>query len=104
MFCAFSTKWRPRRDLNEYGKGKSRAKHEIKTLNFRVKKTDEILQKDDRTAMERHRASLESAVTAVTTLMESIQEKKFAEGEDEQAVQEWSEEFEESVDEADKCM
>ena len=50
--------------------------------------------------MERHRASLESAVTAVTTLMESIQEKKFAEGEDEQAVQEWSGEFEESVDEA----
>ena len=50
--------------------------------------------------MERHRASLESAVTAARTLMESIQEKKFAEGEDEQAVQEWSEEFEESVDEA----
>ena len=43
-------------------------------------------------------------MTAVTTLMESIQEKKFAEGEDEQAVQEWTEEFEESVDEADKCM
>lgn len=40
----------------------------------------------------------------MTTLMESIQEKKFAEGEDEQAVQERSEEFEESVDEADKCM
>ena len=42
-------------------------------------------------------------VTAVTTLKESI-EKKFAEGEDEQAVQEWAEEFEESVDEADKSM
>ena len=76
----------------------------IKTLNFRVKKTDKILQKDDRAALERHRASLESVVTAVTTLKESIEEKKFAEGEDEQAVQEWSEEFEESVDEADKYM
>ena len=85
-------------------KEKSELNAKIKTLNFRVKKTDEILQKDDRAAMERHRASLESVVTAVTTLMESIQEKKFAEGEDEQAVQEWTEEFEESVDEADKCM
>ncbi|PFX12136.1 hypothetical protein AWC38_SpisGene23954 [Stylophora pistillata] len=76
----------------------------IKTLKFWVKKTDEILQKDNRAALERHRTSLEIVVTAVTTLKESIEEKKFAEGEDEQAVQEWAEEFEESVDEADKCM
>ena len=76
----------------------------IKTLKFRLQKTDEILQKDDRAALEKHRASFESVVTAVTTLKESIEEKKFAEGEDEQAVQEWAEEFEESVDEADKCM
>ena len=76
----------------------------IKTLSFRVKKTSEILQKDDRAALERHRASLESVVTAVVTLKESLEEKKFAQGEDEQTVQEWAEEFEESVDEADKCM
>lgn len=76
----------------------------IKTLRFRVKKTEEILQKGDRAASERHRAPLESVVTAVTTLKESIEVKQFAEGEDEQAVQEWAEEFEESVDEADKCM
>lgn len=54
--------------------------------------------------MERHRASLESVVTAVATLKESLEETKFAEGEDKQAVQEWVEEFEESVDEADKSM
>ena len=54
--------------------------------------------------MERHRVSLESVVTPVTTLMECIQEKKLAKGEDKQAVQKWTEEFEESVDEADKCM
>ena len=61
-----------------------------KKPDFRVKKTDEILQKDDLVALERHRASLESVVTAVTTLKESIEEKKFAEGEDEQAVEEWA--------------
>ena len=42
-------------------------------------------------------------MTAVTTLKEYIEEK-FTEGEDEQAVQEWAEEFEESLDEAYKCM
>ena len=31
-------------------KEKAEIKAKIKTLNFRVKKTDEILQKDDRTA------------------------------------------------------
>jgi len=76
----------------------------IKTWNFRVKKTDEILQKGDRAALERHRASLESVVTTVTTLKESIEENKFAAGEDEEAVQKWAEEFEESVDTGDKCM
>lgn len=83
-------------------KEKAELNAKIKTLNFRVKKTDEILQKDDRAALERHRASLESVVTAVTTLKESIEEKKFAEGEDKQAVQKWAEEFEALVDEADK--
>ena len=62
------------------GKEKAELDAKIKTLNFRVKKTDEVLQKDDRTALERHRASLESVVTAVTTLKESIEEQMFAEG------------------------
>ena len=86
------------------GKEKAELGAKIKTLNFRVKKTDEVLQKDDRAALERHRASLESVVTAVTTLKESIEEQMFAEGKDDQAVQEWAEEFEESVDVGDKCM
>ena len=86
------------------GKEKAELDAKIKTLNFRVKKTDKVLQKDDRAALERHRASLESVVTAVMTLKESIEEQMFAEGKDDQAVQEWAEEFEESVDAGDKCM
>ena len=58
-------------------KEKAELKAKIKTLRFRVKKPDEILQKDDRVALERHRASLESVVTAVTTLKESIEDTKF---------------------------
>lgn len=86
------------------GKEKAELDAKIKMLNFRVKKTDKVLQKDDRAAVERHRASLESVVTAVMTLKESIEEQMFAEGKDDQAVQEWAEEFEESVDTGDKCM
>ena len=76
----------------------------IRTLNFRVKKTDEILQKDDRVALERHKTLLESMATAVTTLKESIEEKKFTEGEMEEKIQEWAADVEAAVDEADTCM
>ena len=47
----------------------------IKTLALRVNKTDEILRKDDRVALERHKTSLESMVTAVNDLKEYIEEK-----------------------------
>ena len=76
----------------------------IKTLSFRVKKTDEILQKDDRVALERQKTLLEGMVTAVNTLKESIEEKKFAKGEEEEKVQEWAADVEAAVDEADKCV
>ena len=76
----------------------------IKTLASGVNKTDEILQKDDRVALERHKTSLESMVTAVNDLKESIEEKKFSKGEDEETVQKWAADVVEAVDEADKCM
>lgn len=43
-------------------KEKAELDTKIKTMNFRVKKTDEILQKDDQAALKRHRASLDSVV------------------------------------------
>ena len=70
-------------------KEKAELKAKLKTPSYRTKKTDEILQKDDRVALEWHRASLESVVTAVTTLTESREKETFAEGEDEQAVEEF---------------
>ena len=76
----------------------------MKALSFRVKKTDEVLKKDDLKASERHRTSLETMVTAVNTLKESIEEKKFVNGEDEESVQEWASGIEEVVNQADECM
>ena len=76
----------------------------IKTLSFRVKKTDEVLKKDDLKASERHRTLLKTMVTAVNTSKESIEEKKFVNGEDEESVQEWASGIEEVVNQADECM
>ena len=55
-------------------------------------------------ALERQKTSLESIVTVVNTLKESIEEKKFAKGEEEEKVQEWAADVEAAVDEADKCV
>ena len=76
----------------------------IKTVNFCLKKTDGILKKADRKASERHRRSLETKVTAVNALKESIEKKKFVNGEDEESVREWSSGMEEIVNQADECM
>ena len=43
-------------------------------------------------------------VTVVNTLKESIEEKKFAKGEEEEKVQEWAADVEAAVDEADKYV
>ena len=43
-------------------------------------------------------------VTAVNTVKESIEEKKFVNGEDEESVQEWTSGVEEIVNQADECM
>ena len=76
----------------------------MRTLNSRVEKTDDNLQKDDRVALKRHRTLLENMATAVTTLKESIEEKKFTEGENEEKIQEWAADVEAAVDEADTCV
>ena len=44
-------------------------------------------ERDDLKALERHRTSLETMVTAVNTLKESIEVKKLVNGEDEESVQ-----------------
>ena len=76
----------------------------LKTLNFRLKKTGDFSKKDDRTAFEKHKVSFEALVTAVVKLKESIEEQKFANGEDDEAVQEWADEIEQVVNEGDACI
>ena len=69
-----------------------------------MKTTDEILQKDDRVALKRHKTSLVSMATTVTTLKESIEEKRFTEGENEEKIHEGAADVKAAVDEADAHM
>lgn len=62
----------------------------IKTLKFRLHKTDEVISKGDRQASERQLASITGTVTAVNELKEAIEEKKFGKGESEEDVRQWS--------------
>ena len=75
----------------------------LKTLRFRINKTDEIIDKHDKEASERHQASIANITSAVNTLKESIEEKKFSKGETEEQVTEWGADAESMLAEADEC-
>ena len=75
----------------------------LKTLRFRINKTEEIINKHDKEASERHQASIANIASAVNTLKESIEEKKFSKGETEEQVIEWGAEAESMLAEADEC-
>ena len=61
----------------------------LKTLSFRIKKTDEIIAKSDKEALERHKVSVANITEAVNAQKEIIEEKKFSKGETEENVSEW---------------
>ena len=73
-------------------------------MKFRINKTNEIIDKNDRAASERQRTSLEGISMAVNTLKETVEEKKFSKGEEEEDIQAWAKEIEDVLGEADRCM
>ena len=81
----------------------SELKGKLKALSFRTKKTDEIIAKGDKEALERHQASIANITEAVSTQKESIEEKKFSKGESEEEVSAWGAKAEELLAEADEC-
>ena len=74
----------------------------IKTLNFRIDRTEEIIGKRDRQAQERQLGSIATIVDAMNSLKEEIEEKKFAKGEDEEDITSWSRDFEQHLEHADE--
>ena len=75
----------------------------LKTLNFRIKKTDEIIAKCDKEALERHKASVANVAEAVNTQKETVEENKFSKGESEEDVSKWGAKAEALLAEADEC-
>ena len=76
----------------------------LKTSNFCLKKKGDVSKKNERTASERHKVSVETLMTTVVKLKESIEEQKFANGDDDEAVQEWADKIEQVVNEGHACI
>lgn len=74
----------------------------LKTLRFRLHKTDGIIAKQDRQSIERHLTSIAGTVASLHELKEAIEEKKFSKGEPEQEVSEWSTSIEQELEKADE--
>ena len=62
----------------------------LKTLKFRINKTDDIIEKNDKEALERQRLSVTTISTMVNTHKESMEEMMFAYGKSEDEIMKWS--------------
>ena len=76
----------------------------LKALQFRLEQTDEILSKGERIAVERQKESIATIVCTITTLKGSNEGAKFGQGDTEENVEQWSNEIDVRVTEADKVQ
>ena len=77
-------------------------KGKLRALSFTLKKTNNIIAKEDEEVAERQKSSITVAIKAVNNLKEQIEEQKFAKGESEDEVRTWGEEAENLLAEADE--
>jgi hypothetical protein len=75
----------------------------MKTLQFRMNKTTDIVSKRDKEAMERQRLSVATTSTAVNNLKERIEDRMLTDGKTGEEMQVWSNEVEGLLVEADNC-
>ncbi len=76
----------------------------IKTLKFRMGKTNDVIGKHDKEALERQRLSVTTISTMVNTLKENIEEGMFTKGDTEEQVKDWAAEMETLLAQADQCV
>ena len=74
----------------------------IKALNLRLKKTAVVIEKNDKQAIERQRSAITNLTETIDQLRGSIQELKFAQGETEENIEEWSDQIELEITNADR--
>ena len=75
----------------------------LKTLHFQVNRSNEIIEKGDRSAVERQRESIQTLVSSINNFKWSIEEAKFGQGESESDVEQWSTDTDAQVAIADRC-
>ena len=76
----------------------------IKALKFRIGKSDDIIAKGDREALERQRLSVGAISSMVNTLKEAIEENMFSQSKSDEEVKTWAQTPEEILAEADQCV
>ncbi|XP_028416198.1 uncharacterized protein LOC114539993 [Dendronephthya gigantea] len=74
----------------------------MKALRFTLSKTDEIIGKRNKTAIERHRDTLNSMSSAIGKLKGEIEEAKFIEGDSDENVDNWGKAIVEQLEEVDE--
>ena len=76
----------------------------IKTIKFRMGKTNDVIGKHDKEALERQRLSVTTISIMVNTLKENIEEGMFTKGDTEEQVKDWAAETETLLAQADQCV
>ena len=74
----------------------------LKTSNFTLNKTEEIISKHNREASERQQTSILTKIRAVNSTKDEIEELKFINGETDEQVQEWGNDIEAVIANADE--
>ena len=75
--------------------------NKIKLLKLKIAKTEEIIHKQERQALERRRLSISSLTSAVDKLNLKIEEGKIGKGESEEEIALWDEEIEDNLERDD---
>ena len=75
-----------------------------KTLKFRMGKTNDVIAKHDKEALERQRLSVTTSSTMVNVSKETIEEMMFAKGDSEEDIKTWAVESETLLSKADQCI
>ena len=75
--------------------------NKIKLLKLKIAKTEEIIHKQERQALERRRLSISSLASAVDKLKLKIEAGKIGKGESEEEIALWDEEIEDNLERTD---
>ena len=90
--------------MKKHGKVFGSLNSKIKALKFQIGKSDDIIAKGHREALERQRLSVGAISSMVNTLKEAIEENVFSQSKLDEEVKTWAQTPEEILAEGDQCV